>query len=92
MIVLLGKDALTGPVVPSAVPWGTSGSSVAGEKASLTMYPSANEAGTQTVREGVPASIRQVGAMVNGMASICELSINVVIGNKPKMLFGYRAA
>ena len=26
--------------------------------------------------------------MVNGMASICELLINVVSGNKPKMLFG----
>lgn len=38
----------------------------------------------------MPASIRRVGAMVGGMVNICELSINVVKLNKPKMLSGHK--
>ena len=38
----------------------------------------------------MPASIRRAGAMVDGMVNKCELSINVVRSNKPKMLSGHK--
>jgi hypothetical protein len=56
------------------------------------MYPTGVSRAPEPRGVGVAASIRRQGAMVDGMVSRCELLINVVMSNKPKMLTGHNPA
>ncbi len=53
------------------------------------MYPTVVRRAPNPRGAGVTASIRRRGARVQGMVSICELSINTVKTDQPKMLTGW---
>ena len=53
------------------------------------MYPTINRWASKPRGADVAASIRRRGARVQSMVSTCELSINIVNPDQPKMLTGW---
>ena len=88
VIVVLGRDAMTQPAVPSAVSYGDvqEGNDLYSASGQCTHSP---PAGIETVRgRCICQHYDGDGARMDGMANPGERSINIVTENKPKVLEG----